>query len=253
MAEAKNMIVRTVLIDSNKKKSTFLENVKKTMELSYIVLNKRSESVEEKFDIITARAVTSIKKFLDINYNLFKKDSIIILLKGKTWREEIKESKKKWKFQFNVVKNNNQLDSSGGVTLDNKKYKKMRTVFSIVNQKGGVGKTTTAVNLATALSISGKSCLVIDLDPQGNASTGFAVDPGRRKPGTYEVLTEKVEIVDAIKSTEVNGLGVVPSRVSLANAEYEVPEESEKEFILKKQLTAYQNNIQQLLLIVHLD
>ena len=110
----------------------------------------------------------------------------------------------------------------------------MRTVFSIVNQKVGVGKTTTAVNLATALSITGKSCLVIDLDPQGNASTGFAVDPGRRKPGTYEVLTEKVDIVDAIKSTEVNGLGVVPSRVSLANAEYEVPEQSEKEFILKK-------------------
>ena len=124
MLEAKHMIVRTILIDSNKKKSIFLENVKKKMELSYIVLNKRSESVEEKFDIITARAVTSIKKFLDINYNLFKKDSIIILLKGKTWREEIKESKKKWKFQFNVVKNNNQLDSSGGVTLIIRNIKK---------------------------------------------------------------------------------------------------------------------------------
>ena len=124
MLEAKHMIVRTILIDSNKKKSIFLENVKKKMELSYIVLNKRSESVEEKFDIITARAVTSIKKFLDINYNLFKNDSIIILLKGKTWREEIKESKKKWKFQFNVVKNNNQLDSSGGVTLIIRNIKK---------------------------------------------------------------------------------------------------------------------------------
>ena len=124
MLEAKNMIVRTVLIDSNKKKSSFLEKVKKKMGLSYNVLNKRSESVEEKFDIITARAVTSIKKFLDINYNLFKKDSIIILLKGKTWREEIKESKKKWKFQFNVVKNNNQLDSSGGVTLVIRNIKK---------------------------------------------------------------------------------------------------------------------------------
>ena len=61
--------------------------------------------------------------------------------------------------------------------------------------------------------------------------------------GTYEVLTEKVDIVDAIKSTEVNGLGVVPSRVSLANAEYEVPRDSEKEFILKKQLIGYPNNI----------
>ena len=107
----------------------------------------------------------------------------------------------------------------------------MRTVFSIVNQKGGVGKTTTAVNLATALSISGKSCLVVDLDPQGNASTGFAIPSDRRKPGTYEVLTQKVDMVDAIKSTEVNGLGLVPSRVSLANAEYEIPENIEKEFL----------------------
>ena len=109
----------------------------------------------------------------------------------------------------------------------------MRTIFSIVNQKGGVGKTTTAVNLATALSISGKSCLVIDLDPQGNASTGFAIQSDRRKPGSYEVLTEKVELADAIKSTEVNGLGIVPSSVSLSNAEYEVNSEKEKEFILK--------------------
>jgi len=109
----------------------------------------------------------------------------------------------------------------------------MRTVFSIVNQKGGVGKTTTAVNLATALSISGKSCVVIDLDPQGNASTGFAIQSDRRKPGSYEVLTEKVELADAIKSTEVNGLGIVPSSVSLSNAEYEVDTDKDKEFILK--------------------
>ena len=109
-----------------------------------------------------------------------------------------------------------------------------RTVFSIVNQKGGVGKTTTAVNLATALSISGKSCLVVDLDPQGNASTGFSINSNRRKPGTYEVLTQKVGMIDAIKPTEVNGLGIVPSRVDLANAETEIPSTvEEKEYILK--------------------
>ena len=110
-----------------------------------------------------------------------------------------------------------------------------RTVFSIVNQKGGVGKTTTAINLATALSISGKSCLVVDLDPQGNASTGFSIPSERRNPGTYEVLTQKVEMIDAIKATEVNGLGLVPSRVDLANAEAEIPQSIvDKEYILKQ-------------------
>ncbi len=109
----------------------------------------------------------------------------------------------------------------------------MRTVFSIVNQKGGVGKTTTAVNLATALSISGKSCLVIDLDPQGNASTGFAVTSEQRSPGSYEVLLQKCEILDAIRPTEVSGLGIVPSRVELANVEHEIHLIENREFLLK--------------------
>lgn len=110
----------------------------------------------------------------------------------------------------------------------------MRTVFSIVNQKGGVGKTTTAVNLATALSITGKSCLVIDLDPQGNASTGFAITSEQRTPGSYEVLLNKANIVDAIRPTEVSGLGIIPSRVALANAEQELPSEEDSAFMLKK-------------------
>ena len=109
----------------------------------------------------------------------------------------------------------------------------MRTVFSIVNQKGGVGKTTTAVNLATALSISGKSCLVIDLDPQGNASTGFAVTSEQRTPGSYEVLMQKSQMLDAIRPTEVSGLGIVPSRVELSNVENELFELKNKEHLLR--------------------
>ena len=78
----------------------------------------------------------------------------------------------------------------------------MRTIFLYCKPKGRCWKTTTAVNLATALSISGKSCLVIDLDPQGNASTGFSIQSDRRVPGTYEVLTQKVDLADAIKVYE---------------------------------------------------
>ena len=110
----------------------------------------------------------------------------------------------------------------------------MRTVFSIVNQKVGVGKTTTAINLATALSISGKSCLVIDLDPQGNASTGFAITSEQRKPGSYEVLIDKNDILDTIRPTEVSGLGIIPSRLALANAEQDLISVENREFMLKK-------------------
>ena len=117
MADAENIPITTVLVDSNKKKCAFLRSVKKELQLSFKVLDKRSEKIEEKFDIITSRAVTSLKNFLSNNYNMFNKNSNLILFKGKTWMQEVKESKKKWKFQLNIVKNNNQLDASGGVTL----------------------------------------------------------------------------------------------------------------------------------------
>ena len=124
MAESENLEMNTVLLDSNLKKCTFLENVKNELNLSFNIINKRSENIEEKFDIITSRAVTSVKKFLDINQNMINKSSNLILLKGKTWKQEIKESKKKWNFELNIVKNNILLDSSGGVTLIIRNLKK---------------------------------------------------------------------------------------------------------------------------------
>ena len=117
MAEAENIPIDTILVDSNKKKCSFLSIIKKELQLPYNVLNKRSEDIREKFDIIASRAVTSLGNFLKSNYNIIAKDSNLIVLKGKKWMQEVKESKKKWKFKLNVVKNNIQLDSSGGVTL----------------------------------------------------------------------------------------------------------------------------------------
>ncbi len=124
MTNAEKIPIKVALADSNRKKSLFLKSIKKELGVSYTVVNKRSENIKQKFEIITARAVTSVKTFLDLNHNLIKKESILVLFKGRTWKEEVKESKKKWKFELNVVKNNIRIDSSGGVTLVIRNLKK---------------------------------------------------------------------------------------------------------------------------------
>ncbi len=124
MTNAEKIPIKVALADSNRKKSLFLKSIKKELGVSYTVVNKRSENIKQKFEIITARAVTSVKTFLDLNHNLIKKESILVLFKGRTWKEEVKESKKKWNFDLNVVKNNIRIDSSGGVTLVIRNLKK---------------------------------------------------------------------------------------------------------------------------------
>jgi chromosome partitioning protein len=95
-------------------------------------------------------------------------------------------------------------------------------VIAIVNQKGGVGKSTTAVNLGAALAETGKRVLVIDLDPQGNASTGLGIDPGDRQVGTYQVLSHGITATSAVHLTAVEGVWAIPSTIDLAGAEIEL-------------------------------
>jgi chromosome partitioning protein len=95
-------------------------------------------------------------------------------------------------------------------------------VVAIANQKGGVGKSTTAVNLGAALAELGQKVLVIDMDPQGNASTGLGIDPGDRGVGTYQVLSQGSPATSAVHETAVEGVWAIPSTIDLAGAEIEL-------------------------------
>lgn len=105
-------------------------------------------------------------------------------------------------------------------------------IVAIANQKGGVGKTTTTINLGAALAELGRRVLIVDLDPQGNASTGLGIEPDDRTYTTYELLLEEIELKKVILDTSQRGLKIIPATVDLSSADMELIANEKRSFLL---------------------
>ncbi|MBV8283950.1 MAG: ParA family protein [Candidatus Eremiobacteraeota bacterium] len=114
----------------------------------------------------------------------------------------------------------------------------MARIIALVNQKGGVGKSTTAVNLGAALAVLGKRILVVDADPQGNTTTGFGIDKTQLHRDVYDVLLQETSIDDVLVGTEVEGLSLVPATINLAGAEIELVSALSRETRMRQALQA---------------
>ena len=118
----------------------------------------------------------------------------------------------------------------------------MGKIIAFANQKGGVGKTTSAVNIAASVGILNKKVLLIDLDPQGNTTSGVGINKKNLKATSYEILIGEIDAEKAIIATEFKNLSVIPSNISLAGAEFDLYQLDEREYRLKKQLEAIKDN-----------
>ena len=118
----------------------------------------------------------------------------------------------------------------------------MGRIISVSNQKGGVGKTTTTVNLAAYLAEKGKKVLIIDIDPQGNAGFGIGINAEEIETTIYEALIGEIPLSQAIFNTKLDNLFLIPSNIDLSGAQVELQDMPEKEFILKKALAVIKNS-----------
>ena len=238
--------IKVHLYEKSHHKGVFLREVSRKLKLKTEIFQENIFDLKRlKTGTIMSRAFKPMPVVLNLVYENFLSYKNLIFFMGKNGKKVFENSLKDWDLDYTEKKSMTNEDS---FLLNIKKIKKKTInnsmqIISVINQKGGVGKTTTVINLAAGLSQQNKKILVIDLDPQGNATTGLGLSNMENSNETiYGVLSGTEEISNIIKKTKFSNLDIVTSNVDLSGLEVETADDSNRAFILKHKLTAYIND-----------
>ena len=241
------------LIERNAKKAAFLrEALRVTNAPGTVHLADIGDNVDRivgRVDCVTARALAPLHQLIGFAEPLVGQGAKALFLKGQDVEAELTEATKYWKIdtalhssrtgghgwiveldQIERRDHSAKADGISRMTVIDQIYQEDRAptlpghprILSLANQKGGVGKTTTAINLGTALAAIGERVLMVDLDPQGNASTGLGIDRRSRSVSTYDVLIGEAPLREAVVPTAVPRLHIAPSTMDLSGLELEL-------------------------------